>query len=636
MARKSLTTLLAAALIISSQIQIHATEDVPEESPEVTEETTEVTEEVSNATEENPEVKEENLDTLPGDLDIEIEEPSDVEEIDMENNSISMLNYLTVLSQEITSSKNSRLFLEEAYSSIINDTYPNSVDPRTKIQLENLLDIIEEFRMIDVKRERLSYLYQQNQAQAIRSAVPNPLALLTAVNSFDLKRLIVSGIYMAIDSVTSYNAYKNQLDLQYLQEGWALDDEETKIVSENRKDAFLYMIDIVNLNHLSGEFALNEESVNELVKWKNNPNVTSRIQFLEDNEKTYREYGGYWLILASSYYEKGDYPNCLDAVRTYEEKQGKIFRIDHEFAKVLPYVIVSLQETIKNSDDRIEQIEHYIDLLINNTKNNDWALRYFAAQSYVELASETKDPLRKKDFLEKAYKVCRSNVNYLVEEQSANNSVYMAEIMEKKEPSNATKEEKKEIKAYNKLLKEERKTALPPVSEALLLNCDLLFALADEIKIDSREKQKINDILHQSNNPLFLNTVLDNAYWFDNNMEISTAEVNYDKRVLTIPASFIANDYAITVTVDDGSAVTVFDEWTIDVVDRKDKKDINTFTVRMSCEDNKQFKYKENSTVIIEIRPTQTVDCAPVVVKYKTVHKKILWIIDSIELEKVE
>ncbi len=73
-------------------------------------------------------------------------------------NSIRMLNYLTVLSQEINSSNNSRIFLESAYSSLINNTYPNAVDVRTEAHMEDLLDTLESFRMLTVKRERISYL----------------------------------------------------------------------------------------------------------------------------------------------------------------------------------------------------------------------------------------------------------------------------------------------------------------------------------------------------------------------------------------------------------------------------------------------------------------------------------------------
>lgn len=634
MIKKTLTMILTATLLFPTQLlTVNGEDDNTEDEKTVeSEETTEATEGPSNPSEEAQVIP----DTLPEDLDIDVEEIDDKPNQSKENNSISMLNYLTVLSQEINASKNSRLFLEEAYSAIINDTYPNAVDSTTKDHLENMLDIIESLRMVDVKRERLSYLYQQNQAQAIRSAIPNPLALLSAVESFDLKRLIASGIYMAVDSITSYNAYKNQLELQYLKDGWALDDEQAKDVSDSRREAFIYMIDIVNDNNLPGEYALNEESVAELVKWKNNTNVTSRIQFLEDNEETYREYGGYWLILAASYYEKNDYENCLKATETYEEKQGKIFRIDHEFAKVLPYAIVSVKETEKNSNDRINKIEHYNELLIGNTKNDDWALRYFAAQAYVELAAETRSTIKKKDFLQKAYKVARSNVNYLVEEQNTKNFAYMADIVEKKEPANASKDEKKEVKNYNKLLKEERKIALPPISEALLLNCDLMFALASETKVDSKEQNKLNEILHPNGSPLFLNEVLDSQYWFNGNKTVSTSEVNYDKKKMTIPASFIANDYVITVTADEGNNKTVFDDWKLEEVKRGDKNDISTFIAELTSEKSKKYKLKENTTITIEINPTTIIESDPVIVKYETVHKKFLWFIDTIELKKVE
>ena len=65
------------------------------------------------------------------------------EELDEEQkNSIAMLNYLAVLSQEINASKNSRLFLEEAYASLINNTNPEKVNELTESHLCSLLDTI--------------------------------------------------------------------------------------------------------------------------------------------------------------------------------------------------------------------------------------------------------------------------------------------------------------------------------------------------------------------------------------------------------------------------------------------------------------------------------------------------------------
>ena len=100
---------------------------------------------------------------------------------DEQRNSIGMLNYLTMLTQEINASKSSRLFLESAYSSLVNNTYPNAVDQETEFRLEELLDQLKNYRMNAVKRERLEFIYERNKAQAIRAAVPNPLGLLSSV-----------------------------------------------------------------------------------------------------------------------------------------------------------------------------------------------------------------------------------------------------------------------------------------------------------------------------------------------------------------------------------------------------------------------------------------------------------------------
>ena len=51
---------------------------------------------------------------------------------DVQRNSITMMNYLLVMVKEINDSKYSRLFLEDTYSSLINNIHPNAVDGETK------------------------------------------------------------------------------------------------------------------------------------------------------------------------------------------------------------------------------------------------------------------------------------------------------------------------------------------------------------------------------------------------------------------------------------------------------------------------------------------------------------------------
>ncbi len=401
---------------------------------------------------------------------------ADVEKLtDQQRNAIAMLNYITVLTQEINSSKNSRLFMEQAYSSLLYNIYPNAVDGRTQSQLTGLLDIMENYRMIDVKRERLQFIYEQNQAQAIRAAVPNPLGLLSATRSYRPSKLAVAIAYMVVDSVTSYMSYTREADLEHIKDGWALDDEEAKVLHQSRKGTFSYMISMVRDNNLPGDLTLTEETVEEFVKWKNSDNLAGQIRFLESNKNTYQAYGGYWLTLATCYFNNGDYQKCIDAVNSYEALGTRIFRRDYEYAKVLPLAI-SAAEEICNVSKYVNIAEKYAQAILDNTGNNDWALRYFAAQAYVDLFGKT----NKKTYLQKAFDIALDNVNHLIERQQILNSEYLAPVKEVEKPKDANKQEKKQIDEYNKMLKKQRETELPPVYEPLRLNCDLLFALVDK------------------------------------------------------------------------------------------------------------------------------------------------------------
>lgn len=523
---------------------------------------------------------------------------------DEQRNAIAMLNYITVLTQDINASKNSRVYMEQAYSNLINNTYPNAVDSRTLSQMTGLLDTMEKYRMIDVKRDRLQYIYEQSQAEALRSAIPNPLGLLSAVHSFDLAGLIASGIYMAVDSVTSYKACTNAAEQQYIKDGWALDDEEATTLHESRKGTFSYMVKMVNDYDLPGDLTLTEDTVDEFVDWKNNKNVVGRIRFLESNKDTYQEYGGYWLTLADSYYEDKDYQECLDAVESYEKMGIRIFRYDYDLARVLPHAIVAAKEEYSSSKYASYASEKAAEI-IDNTEYDDWALRYFAAQTLVDVYDVTKN----KSYLESAYNITLDNVNYLVQEQQNMNSIYLQPVQEKAVPKGSTKAQKKEIDDYNNMLNKSRKTELPPVYEPLELNCDLLFALADKVGIAASDKKKIDSMLHPGGNRLFLTEGLDDQYWFDNvNAEYSQENVDviFDGTKVTLPASLLSSNCTIVVTdIAKDAGPTELSDWKIDKVERGEDGDMATFKAVYSSKASRKHEWKPDSNIDVVVTPIQ-------------------------------
>ena len=544
-----------------------------------------------------------------------------------QRNAIFMLNYITVLTREINASSNSRLYMEEAYSALYNNTYPNAVDNLTQRQLNGLLDLMERYRMNSVKRERLQFLYEQNQARTIREALPNPVGLLSAVQSFSPARLASSLLYMAVDSATSYESSTREAELQYFQDSWALDDEEAEALHESRKNTFSYMISLVRDYDLPGDLTLTESSVEEFVKWKNNENAVARIQFLESesSRKTYQCYGGYWLLLAESYYENGDFEKCLESLDTYESLGVRIFRLDYELSRVLPLAIAAADELSADVDYE-ERAVHYSQLILENTDNRDWALRYFAAQTYMDLYTRTQNT----DYLASAYAIVLDNTTNLADQQRSLNRTYLSAVEEIDIPSNATRAEKTQIRNYNEALRKARKTELPPVYEPFRLNCELLLALATQLNVSETEQRKIDGILHPKGAAIFLTLPLEALSWAaEKSFTPDVSEVDFAGTAIKLPVTLLSDDARIEVAItEEGSSTPdVITDWTIASVDRGKSKtpDIQEFTAIFTSEAIKKHAWAPGGKIVITITPKAGSEAEPIVVKFQSIGTKNAW-----------
>ena len=589
-------------------------------------------EEQENGTDAIPE-EESVIDTF--DLDME-EEPEGNELTPTQRNSINMLNYMTVLAQKVNESKGNRLFLESAYSSLENDIYPNSVDRETQARILGLMDTINQYRMIEVKRKRLEFIYEQNRAQAMRQAIPNPVALLSVVQSGSVLKAALSVLYMAADSVSSYQSAASQADLQFIKDGWELDDAESAELHNSTKDALSYMLNMVRAYDLPGDYALNQESVENFVFWSSKPysQIVSKIAWLEKEYDTYKAFGPYWLELAKDYYDSKDYEKCLEAIAQYESVSTRIFRKDIDYANALPMAVISAKETMSGSD-YVVAASNYCDLIVQNTKDPDWSLRYFAAQIYLDLYNITGED----SYLEDAYKIVFDNVNnILVDNQRELNRTYLEEIQEVKTEKDATKREKEEAKQYNKLIKEERKTALPPVDEALYLNCDLLFLLAEKKNVPTSERKRIESILHENGEEIFLTKALDNQFWFgtrNSKLNSKRVPVEFDGNSLQIPAVFISDKSTVTVIVSGKDGTRVINDWEVTEVRRPKNSGIEDFLVILQSKDGKAYKYQAGEEIVIRIVPVEETPDKYYDVEFVVKAVKKAFVFNGIEFERV-
>lgn len=531
-----------------------------------------------------------------------------------QQNSINMLNYLVALVTEINASTGSRVYLEEVYLDLLNNTDPSMVDDYTLKQYNSILDLLEGYRMIDVKRERLEYLYDQNRANNLRSAMPNPLSVLNVVESGNALKAMASLAYLAVDSVSSYKSSTSQLDAQYLQDNWNLEDQEMANLHSSRTDMFNYLVKITGNYDIPGVITLNAEFATEFVKHTNNANVDQRIDWLERKVDIYRYFGEYWLVLARSYYEDGNYQKCLDAIYEYEALNISIYRIDYKYADVLPYAIVAAKETMPE-EDYVAFAAEYAQLILDNADQYDWAKQYFVCQTYIELYTFTDDVA----FLQKAYSIARGSASDLAEEQEKLNREYLMKLEKKKVEKDASEKDKEQIDEYNEYidyLTEVRKTELPPVYEPLRLFCELLFGIADELDLSQDERMDAESILRERDENsrllnIFLDCNLDNLYRFDlqgYEFSLTDVDITFDGKRIKIPAQFVS-DASIIVLSANGQRIS---DWTVKNVDRNKSENFEDFIVTFTSKEVGDLKFTDGNEVAIEVFPYDGADNAMV------------------------
>ena len=602
-------------------------ENTTEVSNDETSESSTEPEETTTPTEETTEPETEPPVVIPPE-----EQKDEYGLTEQQRNSFSMLYYLAITAEEIRISKDNRLMLDEIYTSLLNDINPGAIDETTQDHLKNLRDIIKSYINISVKRDRLQYIYNQDKAETIRSAIPNPLAILSTTQAFNWKSLVASVAYTVVDSYNSYKSANATVDQEFLMSGWELDDEETATIQKNRERAFDYMVDIVQEYGLDGKLTLSEKAIETFAEICTIESVQQKIRRLESEEETYKLLGNYWLELAACYYETSQYQKCLDCVSKYNDLATGIYRMDYNYVQVLPMAIVAAQETY-TGDEYVSVISAFADSILENTTTEEWSIRYFAAQVYLDLYAKTDE----RQYLEAAYNIAYDNVTILLDEQRALNSTYLADVVELtiEEPDyrfmtdaeeEAAKkeyeEEKKRLKEYNKGLKESRKTELPPMYEPLILNCDLLFALAEEMNISNDEKTEIEDILQTEKNGVFLSDPVNDRYSFS--ASAADYSIEFAKNEIKIPANLLSAGVEIIVKVTDGGNTTTFDDCIVTKVTR-DGDTIDTFIAVVASEMMGDYKWTADSKVTVEIYNGATYD--PIVFKFKVIEYKDNWLI---------
>ncbi len=500
-------------------------------------------------------------------------------------NSVTMLNYLAVTSGEVCSSTSNRVTLSSTYDSLHNDLDPSVVDSTTQARIRDLTNAIDSFRMVAIKRDRLEYIFDQCQAQAMGEAIGSPTGIANSLTSGGgIAELATTVILVSVNSYADRQGLdllgiSSALQFQYLDSGWELSDEELATLHVLRQDTFDYMVTMVNANELPSDLILSQHAVDQLITRKETDSSASFVRFLENNEGTYKAYDGYWLLLAQGRFECGDYQGCLDAIRTYEAFPAHIFRLDRAYARIIPAAIASAAATMQD-EEYVPYAEEHLSALLANTSPDEWDLRYFAAQAYVDLYMRNGD----EGNLRTAYDLTLDNASMLVSEQLRMNNEYLSPIEDIPTPNGASKDVRDQYREYNRMRSETRKTALPPISQPLELNCRLLVALANQLDLDETDRSQADALLHAREQQLFLTQPLDELYWLGTSRISSMPEatVIFDGTKLILSAWLISENTHVTVQV---NGEDVPGNWIVKKTERGTENDLSTFTATFENKD---------------------------------------------------
>lgn len=89
-------------------------------------------------------------------------------------------------------------------------------------------------------------------------------------------------------------------------------------------------------------------------------------------------------------------------------------------------------------------------------------------------------------------------------------------------------------------------------------------------------------------------------------------------------------------TVKEGGTETVYEDWTLNKVDRETKGEVNTFNAEYKSKQIGKQKYSEDTSVVVEINPPEGCSYKAAEYTFKVNKDKKFIVLDDIEFEMVK
>jgi DNA replication protein DnaD len=293
-------------------------------------------------------------------------------------------------------SKNNRIVLSEL---ALRDLVPSMNDSNREFYTTFNKDL-GALRLVDIQRERLEFLHEENQKSLLTALVPNALSIATMAITTGLKNplgAIIGVVGTAVSSVSSYIDAKNQANLEYMQSAWELEDEENKTLLMLGNESYEHKCRIAKDLHISNELTLSTKDLEAFVDFCNEPNANTRFIKLSNLNKRLEILPDYWMELALTTYKLENYEATLSYIDKFEKIYCPIIYHDSDYAHLL--MVKSDCINRLSSETKYQDLEKIGDLLVEHIEAKDWQGKFYTLSLYMEIYRATNDV----EILKKAY-----------------------------------------------------------------------------------------------------------------------------------------------------------------------------------------------------------------------------------------
>ncbi len=261
-------------------------------------------------------------------------------------------------------------------------------------------DNLGALKLVDTQRERLEFLHEEKQKSTLTALVPNALSVATVAITTGLRNplgAIIGVVGTAVSSVSNYMDAKNQANLELIQQQWELDDQEEATLLELGNGTYEYKCQIATALNIPTELTLSTEDLEAFVNFCNEPEAETRYIKLLNLDKRLEILPDYWMELALTTYELGDYETTLSYISKFEEIYYPVIYHDSDYAHLLMVKSDCINQLPVEA--KYQELEEIGDLLLSHIGAEDWQGRFYAMSLYMEIYRATDDI----DVLEKAY-----------------------------------------------------------------------------------------------------------------------------------------------------------------------------------------------------------------------------------------